>query len=178
MGAQTDQARREAIALASETMGELIAFWGFKASMGRIWTLLYLSSAPLSADDIAELTRLSTGAVSMGLAELTQWGLVSRDVLTVDRRKHYQAETDIWAILRRIIRERELRLVGRAVDRFSRAVELLEQALRDDPGDAEVAFMLKRLRGLLDLARLGYSLVEKLAEFGQFSLLPIRDMLH
>ena len=38
-----------AIGLVSETMGELVEFWGFKASMGRIWACLYLSSQPLTA---------------------------------------------------------------------------------------------------------------------------------
>lgn len=182
MARTSEEARRQAIALASETMGEIVDFWGFKASMGRIWTLLYLSTEPLSADVIAEETKLSAGAVSMSLGELTQWGLVSREMQTepdgsAARKRHYKAESDIWAIIRRIIRERELRLVGRAVDRFGQAVKLLEAADKESPGDAKVAFMLKRLRGLLDLTRIGYRLVEKLADVGQFSLLPIRGTL-
>ncbi len=172
-----EEARRRANALVAETMGEIVAFWGFKASMGRIWALLYLSIDPLSADVIAEETKLSAGAVSMAITELMQWGLVSRDPLTEDRKRHYQAETDIWAIIRRIIRERELRLVAQAVERFSEAVDLLEAVDKRDPGREDIAFMLKRLRGLLDLAKIGYKLVEKFAEVGQFSLLPIRGTL-
>lgn len=177
MATSPEEARRQAIALAAETMAELVDFWGFKGSMGRIWTLLYLSIDPLSADTIAEQTRLSSGAVSMALTELMQWGLVSRDPFAADRKRHYRAETDVWAIIRRIVRERELRLVGRAVERFSKAVEVLEAAEREHPGDAQIVFMLKRLRGLLELARTGYRLVEMLAELGQFSLLPIRGTL-
>src|SRR5690606_25114325 len=45
-------ARGRAIDLAAETMGELVSFWGFKSSLGRIWTLLYLTPEPLSADVI------------------------------------------------------------------------------------------------------------------------------
>ncbi len=107
------EARQRALDLAAETMGELIAFWGFKASMGRIWTLLYLSSRPLPADEIAERTQLSAGAVSMALADLQQWGIAERAALPGDRRRHYRAETDVWGMVRRIVRERELRLVGR-----------------------------------------------------------------
>jgi DNA-binding transcriptional regulator GbsR (MarR family) len=177
MGRGTEEARRQAVALAAETMAEIVDFWGFKASMGRIWTLLYLSTEPLSADVIAEETRLSAGAVSMSLTELMQWGLVSRDALHGDRKRHYVAETDLWGIIRRIIRERELRLVGRAVERFEKAAAVLEAAQAEHPEDAEVAHMLKRVRGLLDLARIGYRLVEKLADVGQLSLLPIRDAL-
>src|SRR6476619_6269176 len=121
------QVRQRAVDLAAETMGELMAFWGFKASMGRIWTLLYLSPEALPADVIAERTQLSAGAVSMALAELQQWGIVDRAVQHGERKRHFKAETDVWGIVRRIIRERELRLVGRSVQRFSEAVELLEE---------------------------------------------------
>lgn len=171
------EARKMAVALAADTMSEIIAFWGFKASMGRIWTLLYLSTEPLAADVIAEETSLSAGAVSMSLQELMQWGLVSRDPMPSERKRRYVAETDTWAIIRRIVRERELRLVGRAVERFDRAVAVLEEAQVDNQDDREIAFMLERLRGLRDLARIGYRLVEKLAEVGQFSLAPIRGTL-
>lgn len=172
-----EQARARAIGLAAETMGELISFWGFKASMGRIWTLLYLSQGPLPADAIAELTGLSAGAVSMALSELGQWGLVHRAAKLDDRKRHYAADTDVWGIVRRIVRERELRLVGRAVERFGEAIEVLEAARREHPDDEELLFMLARLRGLHDLARIGYRMVERFAEVGKLSLLPIRGRL-
>lgn len=171
------EARQQAIDLAAETMGELITFWGFKASMGRIWTLLYLSPDPVSADVIAERTQLSTGAVSMALAELQQWGLIDRAVLSGDRKRHFRAETDVWGIVRRVVRERELRLVGRSVQRFAQAVAVLEESLTHHPDDPEAEFMVNRLRGLLGLARIGYRLVEAFAEQGLFTLDPIRNAL-
>lgn len=171
------QARDRAVALAAETMGELVSFWGFKTSMGRIWTLLYLTPDPLPADVIAERTGLSAGAVSMALAELAQWGLVARADVSHARKRHYRAETEVWTIVRRIFRERELKLVGRAVDRFAEAIAVIEAARREDPDDRELSFMLERLRGLHQLAGIGYRLVKKLADVGQLSLAPIRGML-
>jgi DNA-binding transcriptional regulator GbsR (MarR family) len=158
-------------------MGELVAFWNFKQSTGRIWTLLYLSPHPLSADDIAQRTALSTGAVSMALAELQQWGLVDRAPGTPGRKRLFRAETDVGSVVRRIVRERELRLVGRSVARFAEGVEALEASLRDHPDDEEAAFMLARLSGLLGLARTGYGLVAAFAEFGRFTLDPILGAL-
>jgi len=174
---EADAARRQAITLAGEAMAEVIEFWGFKASLGRIWTLLYLTHDPLSADEIAEDLRMSAGAVSMSLAELTQWGLIVRDPMASDRKRRYAAETDLWGVIRRIVRERELRLVGRTVERFASAVEVLEAADAANPGDAKVTFMLGRLRMLLELARTGYRMVEMLAEVGSFTLAPIRGSL-
>jgi DNA-binding transcriptional regulator GbsR (MarR family) len=172
-----DDARQRAIELAADTMGELIAFWGFKASMGRIWTLLYLSPEPMPADVIVSRTGLSAGAVSMALAELQQWGIVDRAVQSGERKRHFKAETDVWGIVRRVVRERELRLVGRSVQRFSEAVRVTEELLKEHPEDAAAAFMLTRLRGLLGLSQVGYRLVESFAGTGLFTLDPIKGKL-
>jgi DNA-binding transcriptional regulator GbsR (MarR family) len=171
-------AREKALDLCADTMSELIAFWGFKASTGRIWTLLYLSPEPLPADLIAQRTQLSSGAVSMGLAELAQWGIVDRvPGGSGERKRLFRAETDVWAVVRRVIRERELRLVGRAVQRFTEAGRVLEEALASRPEDRELRFVLDRVRGLLALASIGYHLVESFAERGLFTLDPIRHAL-
>ena len=37
------QTIRQARALVAEAVGEVMAFWNFKPSMGRVWTTLYLS---------------------------------------------------------------------------------------------------------------------------------------
>lgn len=170
-------ARQRAMDLATETMGELVDFWGFKASTGRIWTLLYLSPGPLTADEVGDALGLSAGAVSMGISELMDLGLVTRAPNAQARKRHYQAETDIWGIIRRIVRQRELPLVGRASKRFAEAVELLEQAIAAGDDSDHTRFALERLRGLLDLARMGYTLVKNLADLGSFSLKPLRGIL-
>lgn len=166
--------RARAILIAGATMGDLVAFWGFKGSMGKIWTLLYLSTDPLDADVIAERTGLSAGAVSMGLADLQQWGIAERAMMPNARKRHYRAETDVWGIVRRIFRERELRLIGKARDRFAEAIALLDDI--EDP-DEEDRHAIARLRGLLALTGIGYSLVEQFAKVGMFTLEPIRGAL-
>jgi hypothetical protein len=67
--------------------------------------------------------------------------------------------------------------VGRAVQRFTEAGQVLEQALAERPDDAETQFVLGRVRGLLALASIGYRLLEAFAERGLFTLDPIRDAL-
>ena len=113
----------------------------------------------------------------MALAELQQWGIAERAVLPSERKRHYKAETDVWGMVRRIVRERELRLVGRSMQRFTEAVDVLDAALKDHPDDEEMTFMVRRLRGLLSLTRIGYQLVESFAEVGLFTLDPIRGAL-
>lgn len=171
------EAHAKAIGLVAETMGELVEFWGFKASMGRIWACLYLSAQPLSANQLADLTGLSAGAISMGMHELAQWGLIRRVPVPGERKRYYTAYTDVWEVVRRIVRERELRLVGRAVERFEEAASLLESEAAAHPDDADLNTVLSRMHGLLALARTGYSLVERFTEVGDFSLSPIRGTL-
>ncbi len=178
MPSRPEDARQAAAQKAADTMAELIGFWGFKESMGRIWTVLYLAPEPLTADAIADRTGLSAGAVSMGLGDLTTWGLVERVSVPGQRKRHFQADTDIWAIIRRIVRERELRLVGRAHQRFGEAVATVEAALAEQPDHPELTFMLRRLRGLHSLAGTGYHLIQTFAEVGMFSLAPVRNALH
>ena len=166
--------RDRAIDIAAATMGDLVDFWGFKSSMGKIWKLLYLSTRPLSADEICDRTGLSSRAVSMGLTELQKCGIAEKAVVSGARKRHYQAETDVWGIVRRIFAERELRLIAKARDRFREAAELIESIESPNKEDLHA---LNRLRGLQKLAEIGHSLVETFAKVGMFTLEPIRGAL-
>ena len=74
----SEEARERAIGLVADAVGELMRFWNFKPSLGRIWAILYLSQAPLDAEEIEARSGLSTGNVSMSLQELLRWGVVKR----------------------------------------------------------------------------------------------------
>src|SRR5207237_2888500 len=49
----------------ADAVGGLMEFWGFKRTMGRIWTTLYLSEDPLSAAALWDRLEISCGAASM-----------------------------------------------------------------------------------------------------------------
>ena len=49
-------------AMATDAVGQVIEFWGFKRNHGRVWALLYLRDEPLSAAHIEEELALSKGA--------------------------------------------------------------------------------------------------------------------
>lgn len=115
-----------------EAVGRLIEFWGFKRALGRVWALLYLAPAPLSAAEIGEQLAMSSGAVSMALNELQVWGVVARVHRPGDRKEFYGAEEDIWKMVTRVLSDRELREVENAYDTFARA----EQALKQRSGEA------------------------------------------
>src|SRR5438046_9135688 len=82
-------------ALVSDIVGRLIEFWGFKRNMGRVWAVLYLSPEPLTAQDLRELLRLSSGAVSMILSDLSRWGGVRKVWIRGARRALVAAELEL-----------------------------------------------------------------------------------
>jgi HTH-type transcriptional regulator, glycine betaine synthesis regulator len=152
----------DAVLRAADAVGGLMEFWGFKRNMGRMWCVLYLTDRPMSAADLGQALQLSTGAVSMTLAELTKWGAVKKSWVPGDRRDYYEPETSIWKMVSRVFRERELGLIRTAVEGFEAAIAALGRR-RHTAGLDDVQrldFAISRLTGLLDLARIGERLLD------------------
>jgi DNA-binding transcriptional regulator GbsR (MarR family) len=152
----------ESVLRSADAVGGLMEFWGFKRNMGRMWCVLYLCDRPLSAADLGQALQLSTGAVSMTLAELTKWGVVKKAWMPGERRDYYEPETAIWKMVSRVFRERELRQIHTAIESFEQVISALGRR-RKTAGRAEVDrldFALGRVRGLLDLARIGERLLD------------------
>ena len=62
---------------ASDVVGNIISFWGFKENHGRIWSLLYLKQQNLSTSEIRLELKLSKGAASMLLQDLENWNILA-----------------------------------------------------------------------------------------------------
>src|ERR1700743_1087549 len=106
----------------SGVVGRLIEFWGFKRNMGRVWTVLYLSPEPLSAEDLRHALQLSSGAVSMTLSELSRWGVVRRVWIQGERKDFYTAEVQLWRMISRVFNEREKSEITMAIESFEEAL--------------------------------------------------------
>jgi len=156
----------------ADAVGALMEFWGFKRVMGRIWTMLYLRGEPLSAAELCDALEISTGAASMSLAELEHWAVVRRSRKAGDRREYFEAETDVWKMISRVFRERELIQIERALEVFDRA---REQLLRGGaPGEhARLQQIADRISRLSDLAKLGKGLLVAIVQQGKVDLSPL-----
>src|SRR5512143_2068470 len=144
-----------AVLKVADAVGALIEGWGFKRNMGRMWAVLYLEDHPLTAAELGDRLGLSTGAVSMLLAELLQWGIVKKAWVVGERREHYEAETSIWKMVSRVFRERELRWIQTALEEFETASKDLK------PGtDARRKLIADRVASLKQLAEVGAHLLE------------------
>jgi DNA-binding transcriptional regulator GbsR (MarR family) len=146
----------------ADTVGRLIEFWGFKRPMGRIWTLLYLSPEPLGAAELGEKLKMSAGAVSMTLGDLLKWGVVKKSWRPGERRDFYEAETAIWKLVQRVLRERELSLVREVGEALDAAAVALPRA-RGKRDTQRLEFKRSRLDRLRELARVGEGLLTALA---------------
>jgi DNA-binding transcriptional regulator GbsR (MarR family) len=102
--------------LVADAVGTVIEFWGFKQNHGRVWALLYMRDKPLTAAEIKDELSLSKGAVSMITRELEQWGVIRRVRERGGSSWAFVAETDLMAMIGRVVREREALLVTRVKD--------------------------------------------------------------
>ena len=160
----------------ADAVGALMELWGFRRQLGRIWAVLFLSDRPLAAPDLCERLRISTGLLSMSLAELRRWGVVRSVEIPGDRKEHFEAETNVWKLVSRVLREREKRAVESALATFEGALGDLRAALADvDPAVKRAArFKAKRLELLADLTRAALNVLRLLVDSGRADAGPIR----
>ncbi|ULR42230.1 GbsR/MarR family transcriptional regulator [Rhizobium sp. K102] len=91
--------------------GEMGSRWGINRTVGQIYALLFVSSGPLCAEEIAESLGISRSNVSMSLRELQAWNLVLLKHKPDDRRDFFTTPDDVWLILRTLAEERKKREV-------------------------------------------------------------------
>jgi DNA-binding transcriptional regulator GbsR (MarR family) len=125
--------------------GEMGEVWGVNRSVSQIHALLYIADRPLSAEEIAERLKLARSNVSTSLRELMSWSLVRRVSALGDRRDFYEAEADVFEMVRCIA-------AGRKAREIDPAIAALRQCLAAADGDARVsAAARKRFRAMLDV---------------------------
>jgi DNA-binding transcriptional regulator GbsR (MarR family) len=146
--------------IVSDAIGRLMVLWGFKRNMGRVWTLLYLSNEPLTAFVLRERLQLSAGAISMTLNELARWGVVHKVWRQGDRHDYYEAESSLWKMISRVLRERELSEVDHTIEALEDAVASLARRTGADASRSQTQRL--RIEQLLELARLGRSMLDAL----------------
>jgi DNA-binding transcriptional regulator GbsR (MarR family) len=164
-----------AVLKVADAVGALMEAWGFRRNMGRMWAVLYLEDHPLTAGDLGERLGLSTGAVSMLVNELVQWGIITKTWVVGERREHFAAETSIWKMVSRVFRERELRWIRTAHDAFAAA----GAELGSGPGaehDERHRLIAERVAGLAQLAEVGAHLLETMLEGEAIDSLPIKTV--
>jgi HTH-type transcriptional regulator, glycine betaine synthesis regulator len=164
----------EAELLAADAIGDVIEHWGFRKPLGRLWTVLYLVGGASSASELGERLSMSSGAVSMALTELQRWGIVKRVWRPGTRKEFYEAETDFWKMISRVVNERERFLLASVHDRL----ELAAKSLRSGAKTAEDKERVARVEHLVAFTSVAEGLVEtfvasRRADFSSFGNLRL-----
>ena len=89
--------------------GEMGTRWGVNRTVAQVHALLYLSPAPLNADDIVGALDVARSNVSTSLKELQGWGIVSLVHVAGDKRDHFESMKDVWEMFRIVLDERKKR---------------------------------------------------------------------
>ena len=160
----------------ADAVGGLMELWGFRRQLGRIWAVLFLSDRPLAAPALCERLQISTGLLSMSLSELRGWGVVRSVSVPGDRKEHFEAETNIWSLVRRVLAERERHAIDEALATVEAALRDARGALSDvDPRvKAAARFQLQRLEQLAQLCRVGRNLLEVLLDCARVDIAPLK----
>ncbi|HET6822395.1 MAG TPA: MarR family transcriptional regulator [Anaerolineales bacterium] len=129
----------------TQGLSQISRFWGFPKGMGAIFAVLYLSPTPLSLDEIVRETGLTKGAISTEIRALARMGLVHRSSRLGDRKDYYEAESDFYAAIRSILKERQNSEFDRAIRSVRETLETMEANWVEDE---EWNFVYQRVQAL------------------------------
>lgn len=94
-----------------DAWGRMGSVWGISRTMAEVHALLFVTGESMSADEIMERLHISRGNASMSLRALVEWGVIAKAPKRGERRDYFEAEQDVWAMFRAILRERVKREV-------------------------------------------------------------------
>ncbi|NUN16213.1 MAG: hypothetical protein HUU55_21510 [Myxococcales bacterium] len=158
-------------------IGRLMEFWGFKRNLGRIWTLLYLHPHPLTVQQIQEALVISSGASSMALQDLEHWGVAHRRWAPGERKDYWEAETDIWKMVTRVMNERERNWIREAMEVFDEGKQALLVIEKTQPDIGQLAqYQRTRVDILRLLATMGENLLIQLVQTGTINAAALKDL--
>ena len=84
-----------------ELGGRICQVIGLPRSIGQIFGLLYLSTEPLSLNQMSSMLGISKGSASMGTRHLASWGSIRKVWVPGDRRDYYEVVEDLGQLIRR-----------------------------------------------------------------------------
>jgi len=128
--------------------GRMGSVWGISRTMAEVHALLYITGKPMCTDEIMARLGVSRGNVSMSVRSLLEWSVIEKVRMPGDRKEYFQAEQDVWAMLRAIARERIKREVDPLLDALDEIDQLAPRASKHSP--EEVRALQERIEGVRD----------------------------
>lgn len=138
------------------TWGSLGSLWGINKAMAQIQALLFISTKPLSMEDIMEALKISRGNTSMNLRQLMDWGIVTKEIIPGERKEYFTTEKDVQELARIITKERSRREI-------QPVIKVLKDvsSIKDD-GTEKTKELIKQTKALHDLTENADMMINKL----------------
>jgi len=139
--------------------GRMGSVWGISRTMAEVHALLYITGEPMCTDQIMERLGVSRGNVSMSVRALLDWRVIDKVRVQGDRKEYYQAELDVWSMLRAIAHQRIKREVTPMIESLEEIAELTPRSEPEPSPD-----QMRELRERIDAVREGFELISTLAD--------------
>jgi DNA-binding transcriptional regulator GbsR (MarR family) len=159
----------------TQGLSQISRFWGFPKGMGAIFAVLYLSPTALSLDEIVQETGLTKGAISTEIRTLARIGLVHRSTKLGDRKDYYEAETDFYAAIRSILKERQNSEFDHAVRSVKETLETMEENWIKNE---EWQFVYERVQALQEFFDAIDSLTKAVVRLERLGLVNVQKILN
>ena len=138
------------------TWGSLGTLWGINKAMAQIQALLFISTKPLSMEDIMEELQISRGNTSMNLRQLMDWGIVTKELIPGERKEFFTTEKDVQELARVIAKERSRREIQPVIKVLNEI-----SSIKDD-GTEKTKELIKQTKALHDLTETADAMINKL----------------
>lgn len=127
------------------TWGSLGTLWGINKAMAQIQALLFISTKPLSMEEIMEDLQISRGNTSMNLRQLMDWGIVTKELIPGERKDFFTTEKDVEELARIVAKERSRREIKPVIKVLSDV-----SSIKDD-GTEKTKELIKQTKALKEL---------------------------
>ena len=135
-----------------EGWGRMGTQWGISKVMAEIYALLYLSSRPLSLEEMSDGLKTSRSNISTNVRSLQDLGVVKKELIRGDRKDYYTIEADIKKVAVRIAEGKKKRELDPALEIINTALSAgLAAQEKDGAPDEKNDFYVERLKTLKHL---------------------------
>jgi len=144
-----------------ESAGRTTQGFGLGRIIGQLYALLFFSPCPMSLDDMAEELKVSKGSVSTNIRELEKWGAVRQVWVKGDRKDYYEAEVEIFRVLRNGFLPFFARKLNSSLNAVAESRELISAGDQSSSEEQKLAEFYSRRLDLVEQAQNKLSMLLK-----------------
>lgn len=124
--------------------------------MAQIQALLFISTAPMTTEEIMEALQISRGNTSMNVRQLIDWGIVRKESRPGERKEYFSTEKDVQELARIIAKERSRREIRPVIKTLAEISNITDDG---KPGTRE---LIRQTKALYELAETADNMLHKI----------------